>query len=196
MPPAMHAAPADFAFGGQAFAVAGGDVAGFAKCFGDQACVAFGILGPLGGAGCGIDAHDAVRPRAQLAQLARDAAGFAHLGDEVAALFRAAHGRSAAGRRPNRRHQRADASPSDAHFVGEARQIVVAGIDADMRIEQKQVDAVESRAVRLGGGGEAQHGVEIDGRLGIGAFAHQSGPHGVVDTRKVVRTWHAHDAPW
>jgi hypothetical protein len=68
---------------------------------------------------------------------------------------------------------------------------------SSMRVEEEQIHAIEPRAVHLGGGGQAQHGVQIDGRLGIRAFAHQAGPHGVVDAGKVrVRTRHTHDAPY
>jgi hypothetical protein len=66
----MHAAPADLAFGRQPLAVARGDFASLAKRLGDQPGVAFGIFGPLRGAGGRIDAHDSVRPRAQFAQFA------------------------------------------------------------------------------------------------------------------------------
>ena len=44
--PAMHAAPADFSLGGEAFAMIGGDVAGQAKRLGDAFLVALGILEP------------------------------------------------------------------------------------------------------------------------------------------------------
>ena len=58
--PAMHAGPADLAFGGEAFAEALGDGGGFAEGLGDAFGVGVGIFGPIGGAGGGIDAHDAV----------------------------------------------------------------------------------------------------------------------------------------
>lgn len=48
---------------------------------------------------------------------------------------------------------------------------------------QKQVDALESNAIQLSGGREVQHGVQVDGRLRIGPFSYQTGPHGVVERR-------------
>ena len=55
-------------------------------------------------------------------------------------------------------------------------------IDADVRIEEEQIDAVELDAVDLGLGGEVEHRVEIDRRLGAGsAFADEPGPHRVMD---------------
>ena len=104
-PPAVHAAPADFAFGGEAFAVVFGDVAGLAERLGDAASVfPAGSLRPVGGAGRRVDADDAVRPHAQFAQLLADGAGFAAPGSrKLAALLR---------RSPSRSRRRSAAKPA------------------------------------------------------------------------------------
>ncbi len=56
-----------------------------------------------------------------------------------------------------------------------------------MRSEQEKIHAIEVRSVYLGRGGEVEHGVEIDGRLGIRTLAHQSGPHRIVESGKIVQ---------
>ena len=87
--------------------------------------------------------------------------------------------------------------PSAPNLVRQPRQIVIARIDRNVRFEQEEIHAIESRAVNFSGGGQAQHGIQADGRLRIRAFAHQAGPHGVVDAGEVVvRTRHIHDAPY
>src|SRR5579863_6803000 len=48
---------------------------------------------------------------------------------------------------------------------------------------KKEIDAVESHAIHLGVSGQVQHGLQVDGRLGVGTLADQSGPHGVVERR-------------
>ena len=83
-PPTVHAAPADLALGRQPLAVILGDLAGLAEGLGDPLLVALGILAPsrLDAAGR-VDPHHAVGPHAQLAELLRDAAGLADLGQEL-----------------------------------------------------------------------------------------------------------------
>ena len=72
-------------------------------------------------------------------------------------------------------------------LVGQRLQVVVGRVDARVRIEEKQIDAVEPHAIHFGGGGQVEHRVEIDGRLGARpALADQAGPHGVVQLRKLV----------
>ena len=48
--PAVHAAPADLAFGGKALAIVLGDIAGLAPGLRDQLGVCGGVLGPIAGA--------------------------------------------------------------------------------------------------------------------------------------------------
>ena len=116
-------------------------------------------------------------------QLLRDRAGLAHLRDERLALVVAAHGGSAAGRRPHRRDQRADDEIAPADAVGQLLQVVIRRIDADVRIEEEQIDAVELDAVHLRLRGVVEHRVEIDRRLGAGsALADEPGPHRVMDS--------------
>ena len=66
--PAVHAAPADLAFRGQALAVVRGDVAGLPKRVGDPLLAAFGVLVPVVDPARRVDADAAVRPRPQLTQ--------------------------------------------------------------------------------------------------------------------------------
>jgi hypothetical protein len=57
-----------------------------------------------------------------------------------------------------------------------------------MRIEEEEIDA-SNRTPTLSGGCQVEHRVEIDGRLGARpALANQTGPHGIVELRKRVRT--------
>ena len=79
-----------------------------------------------------------------------------------------AHGRPAAGRRPDRGDNRADASPRDADLVGQRLQLVVGRVDADVRVEEEQVDAVELDAIDLGRGREVEHRIEAIGGSGRG----------------------------
>ncbi len=82
---AVHAAPADFAFGGEAFAELFGDVARLAERVGDALCVCFWIGGPIGRRAGGVDSHHAVRANADLLERAGDVATFADLSEEVLA---------------------------------------------------------------------------------------------------------------
>ena len=71
-------------------------------------------------------------------------------------------------------------------LVGERLDVVGAGVDGDVRVEQEEVDAVELDAVDLGAGGQVEHRVEVDAGFGAGAaFADEAGPHGVVKFRVV-----------
>ena len=92
----------------------------------------------------------------------------AHLRDEVACARRRSPiaepppvgGQTGATTEPTTRLRDADLSASRFRsFVGR--------VDADVRIEEKQVDAVELHAVDVGGGGQIEHRVEVDRRLGI-----------------------------
>ena len=99
-----------------------------------------------------------------------------------------AHRRAAAGRRPHRRDQRAD-RPGRRARMRSARRFSSSSVavDADVRIEQKQIDAVELDAVHRCVGGEIEHRVEIDRRLGVRSLADQPRPHRVVEGGKPVR---------
>ena len=83
------------------------------------------------------------------------------------------------------RDDRADHQVPRADLVGQPLQVVIGRIDVDVRIEEEQIDAVEFHAVDLRGGRQVEHGVEIDGRLGIGTLADQAGPRGVVQFGKL-----------
>src|SRR5215475_11259777 len=92
--PAVHSAPADFALGGEPFAVAFGDVASFAKSLGDLLRIARRVFGPLRRSARRIDAHDPVRANAQVAEFPADGAGFTNLSEKGLALSLGTHRRA------------------------------------------------------------------------------------------------------
>ena len=186
VPRAVHAAPADFALGRQPLAEFLGDVAGLAKRVGDPLRAGLRVRRPLGRRAGRVDPHDAVRPDAELLQRAGDAAAFADLREELLAGRVVAHRRAAAGGRPHGRDDRADHQPVRANLFRQLFQLLVGRIDADVRIEQKQIDAVEPLAVDLGRGRQIEHRIELDRRLAALAFADDAGPRGVVKFGKVV----------
>jgi hypothetical protein len=59
-----------------------------------------------------------------------------------------------------------------------------------VRVGQKEIDAIEARAVHLGGRGEIEHRLQVDRRLGIAPLADQPGPHRVVQLRTHVALGH------
>ncbi len=134
-PPGVHAAPADLAFGGEPLAVVLGDVGRPArKVSAIFFCVARGILRPVGRAGGGVDADDAVGADAELAELARRSRRpCAPASTNFLRSSSLAHRRAAAGRRPDRRDDRADDQLLRAELVGELLQVVVCRVDADVR---------------------------------------------------------------
>ena len=71
-----------------------------------------------------------------------------------AALGLVAHGRAAAGGRPDGRDQRSGAQSFGGELVGQAGEIVIGGIDIGVRQGEEQIDAVEAYAIHFGGGGE------------------------------------------
>ena len=94
-----------------------------------------------------------------------DAAALLHLGQELFAFPAVAHRRAAAGRRPDRRHHRADLQVPRPDLVGQPPQFAVVGVDADVRIEEEQIEAVEPHAIDFGRGRQIEHRIQIDGRL-------------------------------
>ena len=98
----------------------------------------------------------------------------------------ASHGQAAARARINGRDDRADLEVPLAGLVGQAFDFLVAPVDVEVRVIEEDVEAVEARAVALGGGGQVEHGVQVDGRLAALAFAHQARPGGVVELGIVV----------
>jgi hypothetical protein len=83
----VHAAPANFAFGGEAFAVVLGDLAGFAEGLGDELGGALRVFVPGGDAGGAVDADDAVGAHAELAEFLGDADGLATWVTQLARAF-------------------------------------------------------------------------------------------------------------
>ena len=184
--PGVHAAPADFALGGEPFAEALGHIRRGAEGLGDLLLIAFGIFVPLVWAGGRIHADDAVGSDAEESKLLGDAAAFADLLDELCAIGFGAHRGPAAGRRPDGSDHGADDQTLGAELVGDAFEVIVGGVDVDVRVEQEQVHAIKLDAIHARLGGELDHRVEIDRRLGVGAFADEPGPGGVVELGIVV----------
>ena len=126
---------------------------------------------------------------------------FCHLREKAFAIVVAAHRRPAARRCPYRRHERSDDEAACANAIGETLQRVAVGIDVDVRIEQKQIDAFEADAVDVCGGRQIEHRVQIDRRFRVGAFADEPRPHGVmkswfgVCSHHVVSLLSSHGAP-
>ena len=106
--------------------------------------------------------------------------------EELFHILGATHGGTAAGWGPDRCNQGPGIQVSRRELLGQDLQVVVGGIDVGVRQAQEQVHSVELHAVHVRGGGQVQHGVEIDGRLGIRSFADQAGPHGGVQCGEFV----------
>ena len=163
--PAVHAAPADFSLCREPFAELLRHRARLAKGCGNLLGVAGRIFRPLRRARRGVDPDDAGLADARRTKRCADLTRLPDLRHELTAFVGVAHRRAAAGRRPHRRDQRPHEQLPRADPVHEPLQVVVARVDAHMRIEQKQVHAVELHAVDRRVRGEVQHRVEIDRRL-------------------------------
>jgi len=183
----MHTAPADFAFGGEAFAVSGGDFTGFAEGFGDFGGIACGVGGPVGGTACGVDADDAVGAGTVLFEDVGDAAGFFDGEDEVFAVVVGAEGAAADGAWPDWGDEGADFEAFGGDFIGHGADIGFGGVGVGVGVEEEEVDAFVLRAVDFGGGGEIEHAVEADRWvIGAGFFTDEAWPHGVVESGERV----------
>ena len=118
---------------------------------------------------------------------ASDDTRLAHLLEKPGAVRLRPHGRSAAGRRPHGSDQRADDEAAPGDRIGEALRVIGRRIDADVRIEEEEIDAVEPGAVDFGGGRQVEHRLEVDRRFGAWAsFPNQSGPHRVVQAGREI----------
>jgi len=184
--PTVHPAPTDLPLGSQLLAVVFGDGAGLAEGLGDLLLALLGSGVPGLDAAGRVDAHDAVGPHAQLAQAPGDAAALADLVEELLALLGGAHGGAAAGGRPDRRGDRADVQVPLPGLVGQHLDLVVAGVDVDVRGVEEEVEALEADAVHFGRGREVEHRVEVDGWLAAVALADHAGPGRVVELGIVV----------
>ena len=171
VPPAMHAAPANFAFGGQPLAMFLGDGAGFAECLGDAHGVRQWILGPLGRTDGRIDAHHAILPDARSPSAFgrwRRPCGPARRNVLLLSSFPW----------PNRRRSAATPAPRpnrSASFGLPRDRPAASGRRRWNRYltcgcEQKQIDAVEVNAIHLGRRRQIEHRVQIDGRLRVRAL--------------------------
>src|SRR5207342_1915453 len=111
---------------GQAFTEALGHIARFAEGLSNQAAIALGVLVPIRHATGRIDANDPRGTDAQLFELGSDTASFENLLHEFLSIFRAAYGRTAARRRPDRCHYGADDESFAADLVRHSFEGVVA----------------------------------------------------------------------
>ena len=103
--PAVHAGPADFAFGSETFAVIGGDLGSFLEGGNDGGGVGGGVFAPffhtkLGG----INADHAAFAGTVFVEHFCDAAGHLDGVEKFAALLISAHGRITHRTRPDRCH--------------------------------------------------------------------------------------------
>src|SRR5262249_37009270 len=132
--PAMHSTPTNFPFRGQPFSVVLGDRASLPESFGDTFRIADRILPPLGRTAGGIDANDSVVADADVTKFPADCAGFAHLGQKILSLFDRSHGRAASGRRPHGSDERSNDKSAPPNTIGKPLEIIISGIDTDMRL--------------------------------------------------------------
>jgi len=86
VPPAVHAAPTDFAFGCEPLSMRLCDGACFPERLGDPACVLRRRLKPGSRAGGGIEPDHAVRSNAVIPQHPSNATGFLDLPQKLTAL--------------------------------------------------------------------------------------------------------------
>jgi hypothetical protein len=151
-PPTVHAAPTDLALGRQLLAVIGRDVARLRKV----SAIFFWLPS-------GSSSHGSTPPPSRCGRCraggrpVRAVAGhvtpLANLPDEFRLFLRAAHGRAAAGRRPDGRDNRADVEVARLRFVRQLLDRIVAfdgRIDIDVRQVQEEIEPVELDAVDLG----------------------------------------------
>ena len=135
----------------------------------------------LGGGG-GVDADHAVAADTDLPQVAGDAAGLLDLREERLAAGAGVHGAAPAGRLPDGGHHAADHEVAVADVLGELLQVVVRGVDRDVRLEEEQVDPVEPLPVHLRVEGVVEHRLQRDRRVvRVRLFADEAGPGGVVE---------------
>ncbi len=117
--PTVHAGPADFALGGQAFAVIRSDLGGFAERLGDFRGVLLGILAPfLDTELSRIDPDYTVLAHAVLVEHAGDAARHPHGVEKLPASCGIPHRRIADRAGPDRRDKRADVKAISRNQVG------------------------------------------------------------------------------
>src|SRR6059036_102891 len=119
-----------------------------------------------------------------VAEFLSDGARLPNLREKVPTLFRGSHRRSAAGRGPHGSDERADHETTRGNAVGKALEILIGRIDADVGLEQKNIDAVEADAIHLGGCREVEHRFKVDARfVARPAFPDKARPHRVVEFR-------------
>ena len=101
--------------------------------------------------------------------------------EEALSLGVVAHRRTAAGWRPHGSNEGTDHEVPRSNAIGQSLQVVIARIDADVRLGQEKVDTLEPDPINQGLRRQIKHRVELDRRLGAGALAHEPWPHGVVE---------------
>ena len=181
--PRVHASPADFAFGGKAFAVVLGDGGGLFEGVDDAGGVGRGVFTPLGDAELGgVDADHAILAHAVGVEDLGDAAGHLDGAEEFLLLSVVTHGGVADGAGPHGSHEGTDGEAFGGDEISDALDLVIAGLGIGVREEEEVVDAFELLAVHVGCGREVEHALQADrGFLAVAiAFADEAGPHRVV----------------
>ena len=180
--PRVHASPADFAFRGDAFAMAFGDLRGLLEGVDDAGRISLRVLAPLLHAELGgVHADDAVLADAMLVEELGDAAGLLDREQELLLLFVGTHGGITHRATPDRSDERAHLQALGGDEVRHLLEVVLGDIGVGVRVEQEQIDAVELVAVDVGGDGHVEHLLEGDRRvIGVGFLADEAGPHRVV----------------
>src|SRR5262249_59189987 len=61
---------------------------------------------------------------------------------------------------------------------------VVVGVDAHVRLVEKNIDAIETHTVDFSGGRQVEHGFQVDIWFSTGTtFTNQTGPHRIMEFR-------------
>jgi len=180
--PGVHAAPADFAFGGDALPMIDGDFAGALEGVGDKLGVAGGVFGPVVGAPGSVDADDAGLAHAVVIKELGDAGGLFNREDEIVTILLGAEGGASDGAGPDGGDEGSDLEPVARDLVRHLLEGVVGEVGIGVGVEDEQIHAVEFLALDFGGDGELEHVVERD-RWVVGAvfFSDEAGPHRVME---------------
>ncbi len=158
--PGMDAAPADFAFHGEAFTIVGCDGGGALDGVGSESGVAGGVLGPVFNPSGGVDADGSVFADAVGVEDFSDAAGFFDGEDEVVAVALRAEGGTTDGAFPDGGDEGSDFEIFGGDEVGDLFQVVLGGVGVGVGVEEEVIDAIVFLSVDFGVGGEFEHALE------------------------------------
>src|SRR5690606_40184449 len=91
---------------------------------------------------------------ADLAHPLADLAGFLHLGEEALDLIGIAHCRTTTSAAPDGGNEGTDFEAKAGDMIGNALDVVPAGIDGNMRVGEPEIDTIELLTVGFGAGGQ------------------------------------------